>query len=102
MSGKYDSMMKCIIVGDSDTGKSCILHRFTQGKFLEDLTHTIGVEFGAKIVEVMGKTIKLQVCLKKKSYLFFFFFFYHDFFKKKKKKTHHRYGILQDRRDTEV
>eukprot|EP01060_Flectonema_neradi_P015406 TRINITY_DN22008_c0_g1_i4.p1 TRINITY_DN22008_c0_g1~~TRINITY_DN22008_c0_g1_i4.p1 ORF type:complete len:225 (+),score=22.30 TRINITY_DN22008_c0_g1_i4:55-675(+) len=61
MSGKYDLMMKCIIVGDSDTGKSCILHRFTQGKFVEDLTHTIGVEFGAKIVDVMGKTVKLQI-----------------------------------------
>jgi GTPase SAR1 family protein len=27
----------------------------------EDQTHTIGVEFGAKIVEAAGKKIKLQI-----------------------------------------
>eukprot|EP01064_Diplonema_japonicum_P000232 TRINITY_DN1016_c0_g1_i1.p1 TRINITY_DN1016_c0_g1~~TRINITY_DN1016_c0_g1_i1.p1 ORF type:complete len:205 (+),score=37.07 TRINITY_DN1016_c0_g1_i1:67-681(+) len=57
----YDALMKCIIIGDCGTGKSCILHMFTEGRFLEDQTHTIGVEFGAKIIKVMGKDVKLQI-----------------------------------------
>jgi len=42
-------------------GKSCLLHQFTENKFVPDSPHTIGVEFGTRIVEVMGKKIKLQI-----------------------------------------
>ncbi|KAJ9454264.1 Ras-related protein Rab-14 [Diplonema papillatum] len=64
MSGdRYDAdlLMKFILIGNSGTGKSCILHRFIEDKFIEDRTHTIGVEFGAKVVELMGKKVKLQI-----------------------------------------
>ena len=59
----YDVLMKCIVIGDMATGKSCMLHRFTEDKFLTDCTPTIGVEFGAKVFELMGKQVKMQVCL---------------------------------------
>lgn len=42
-------------------GKSCLLHQFTENRFVPDSPHTIGVEFGTRIVEVMGKKIKLQI-----------------------------------------
>jgi len=42
-------------------GKSCLLHQFTENKFVPDSPHTIGVEFGTRIVDVMGKKIKLQI-----------------------------------------
>lgn len=42
-------------------GKSCLLHNFTEGRFSSDSPHTIGVEFGTRIIEVMGRKIKLQV-----------------------------------------
>jgi GTPase SAR1 family protein len=42
-------------------GKSCLLHQFTEGKFAPDSPHTIGVEFGTRIVEVSGQKIKLQI-----------------------------------------
>ena len=32
-------------------GKSCILHQFTEKKFMADCPHTIGVEFGTRIIE---------------------------------------------------
>ena len=35
-------------------GKSCLLHQFTEKKFMADCPHTIGVEFGTRIIE--GKT----------------------------------------------
>eukprot|EP01065_Artemidia_motanka_P013050 TRINITY_DN1719_c1_g1_i1.p1 TRINITY_DN1719_c1_g1~~TRINITY_DN1719_c1_g1_i1.p1 ORF type:complete len:228 (+),score=96.49 TRINITY_DN1719_c1_g1_i1:59-685(+) len=58
---RYDKLMKMIVIGDSGTGKSCLLHRFIEDKFVDDQTHTIGVEFGAKVVEMFGKRIKLQI-----------------------------------------
>eukprot|EP00759_Apiculatamorpha_spiralis_P029525 PhF_6_TR31705/c0_g1_i2/m.46653/K07880/RAB4B; Ras-related protein Rab-4B len=58
---KYNQLMKFIIIGDSGTGKSCLLHRFVEDKYVEDQTQTIGVEFGAKVVPLQGKRIKLQV-----------------------------------------
>ncbi|KAJ9473710.1 hypothetical protein DIPPA_17159 [Diplonema papillatum] len=57
----YDVLIKCVIIGDQSTGKSCILHRFIEGNFIEDQTSTIGVEFGTKIVNVMDKDVKLQI-----------------------------------------
>lgn len=53
--------MKLIVVGDSGTGKSSLLHRFVGDTFLEDQAQTIGVEFGAKIVDLGERKIKLQI-----------------------------------------
>eukprot|EP01105_Mastigella_eilhardi_P020045 TRINITY_DN4750_c0_g1_i1.p1 TRINITY_DN4750_c0_g1~~TRINITY_DN4750_c0_g1_i1.p1 ORF type:complete len:248 (-),score=43.96 TRINITY_DN4750_c0_g1_i1:123-866(-) len=58
---QYDFLFKFIVIGDANTGKSCLLHRFIEQKFKRDSTHTIGVEFGAKLVDVGGKTLKLQI-----------------------------------------
>merc|ERR1712146_32898 len=33
----------------------------TEQKFLPDSSHTIGVEFGMRMIETMGKTVKLQI-----------------------------------------
>ncbi|KAL9648777.1 hypothetical protein ABK040_003711 [Willaertia magna] len=64
MSGNQrhlDYCFKLIIIGDSGTGKSCILRRYLESQYYEDQTHTIGVEFGAKILFLNGKNIKLQI-----------------------------------------
>uniref|UniRef100_A0A6B2LI62 Ras-related protein Rab-14 n=1 Tax=Arcella intermedia TaxID=1963864 RepID=A0A6B2LI62_9EUKA len=42
-------------------GKSCLLHQFTDHRFVSDSPHTIGVEFGTRTITVKGKQIKLQV-----------------------------------------
>eukprot|EP00727_Mastigamoeba_balamuthi_P012674 m51a1_g8029 putative ras-related protein rab-14-like (207) ;mRNA; r:24026-25304 len=57
----YEFIFKYIIIGDMGVGKSCLLHQFTEHKFIADSQHTIGVEFGTKIIEVSGKKIKLQI-----------------------------------------
>jgi Ras-related protein Rab-14 len=61
MSFPYEYIFKYIIIGDMGVGKSCLLHQFTENKFVPDSPHTIGVEFGTRIVEVMAKKIKLQI-----------------------------------------
>lgn len=61
MAERYDYLFKFIVIGDAAAGKSCLLHRFIENKFKHNSTHTIGVEFGSKIVEVGGKKVKLQI-----------------------------------------
>lgn len=57
----HDQLFKFIIIGDSGTGKSCLLRYFLDKKFQKGTTHTVGVEFGSKIVAIGGKQIKLQI-----------------------------------------
>lgn len=57
----YSYIFKYIIIGDMGVGKSCLLHQFTEKKFMADCPHTIGVEFGTRIIEVSGEKIKLQI-----------------------------------------
>mmetsp|Transcript_27131 Transcript_27131/g.68148 ORF Transcript_27131/g.68148 Transcript_27131/m.68148 type:complete len:217 (-) Transcript_27131:45-695(-) len=57
----YEYIFKYIIIGDMGVGKSCLLHQFTENKFIPDSPHTIGVEFGTRIVDVNDKKIKLQI-----------------------------------------
>eukprot|EP01086_Lenisia_limosa_P011593 TRINITY_DN3781_c0_g1_i1.p1 TRINITY_DN3781_c0_g1~~TRINITY_DN3781_c0_g1_i1.p1 ORF type:complete len:208 (+),score=16.96 TRINITY_DN3781_c0_g1_i1:179-802(+) len=57
----YEYIFKLIVIGDMGVGKSCILYQFTDNKFVEDCPHTIGVEFGTRIIEVQGKKVKLQM-----------------------------------------
>jgi Ras-related protein Rab-4B len=61
MSETYDFLFKYLVIGSAGTGKSCILHQFIENKFKADSTHTIGVEFGSKLVNVGGKVVKLQI-----------------------------------------
>ena len=42
-------------------GKSCILLQFTDNKFRYQHELTIGVEFGAKTIDINGKSIKIQI-----------------------------------------
>eukprot|EP00012_Vannella_robusta_P010621 CAMPEP_0206197832 /NCGR_PEP_ID=MMETSP0166-20121206/9280_1 /ASSEMBLY_ACC=CAM_ASM_000260 /TAXON_ID=95228 /ORGANISM="Vannella robusta, Strain DIVA3 518/3/11/1/6" /LENGTH=210 /DNA_ID=CAMNT_0053615577 /DNA_START=45 /DNA_END=677 /DNA_ORIENTATION=- len=57
----YEEIFKYIIIGDMGVGKSCLLHQFTEQKFIPDSPHTIGVEFGTRIIELGAKKIKLQI-----------------------------------------
>lgn len=61
MSESYDYLFKFLVIGRAGSGKSCLLHQFVENKFKEDSSHTIGVEFGSKIVNVGGKSVKLQI-----------------------------------------
>ena len=54
-------MFRYIIVGDMAVGKSCLLLQFTDHKFRHQHELTIGVEFGAKTIELNGKSIKIQI-----------------------------------------
>ncbi|XP_013793048.2 ras-related protein Rab-4B-like, partial [Limulus polyphemus] len=54
-------LFKFLVIGSAGAGKSCLLHHFIENKFKADSSHTIGVEFGSKVVNVGGRSVKLQI-----------------------------------------
>ncbi|XP_023664909.1 ras-related protein Rab-39B-like [Paramormyrops kingsleyae] len=53
---------RLIVIGDSTVGKSCLLRRFTEGRFTDVSDPTVGVDFFARLIEIEpGKRIKLQL-----------------------------------------
>ncbi|SDA02092.1 BZ3501_MvSof-1269-A2-R1_Chr8-2g10032 [Microbotryum saponariae] len=62
----WDFIQKQILLGDAATGKSSLLVRLTDDRFLNHSEPTIGVEFGSRLVELTegedkGKKVKLQI-----------------------------------------
>ena len=57
----YSYLFKYIIIGDTGVGKSCILSQFIDKSFRQRHEVTIGVEFGARMIEIEGRSVKLQV-----------------------------------------
>jgi len=57
----FSYLFKYIVIGDTGVGKSCLLLQFTDKRFQPVHDLTIGVEFGARMVTVDSKQIKLQI-----------------------------------------
>ena len=57
----FDYLFKFIVIGDSAVGKSCLLLQFTDRRFKSDHDLTIGVEFGARTVDLGQKVVKMQI-----------------------------------------
>jgi len=60
-SEAHDLLFKFIIIGDTGAGKSCLLRYFLEKTFKKGPNHTIGVEFGSKMINMGGKKVKLQI-----------------------------------------
>ena len=54
-------LCRLLIVGDSNTGKSCLVNYFTGDEFKDAYTPTVGVDFKLGWVELDDVTIKLQL-----------------------------------------
>jgi len=54
-------LLKVITAGEGGVGKTTLLHRYIEGKFLADTRMTIGVEFFLKELKIGGKKVLLQV-----------------------------------------
>lgn len=61
MEEEYDFIFKIVIIGDSSVGKTGILNRYLHNEFYKDTKATVGVEFGAKKLNINKKHIKLQI-----------------------------------------
>jgi len=56
-----DFLFKILLLGDSGVGKSCIILRYTENQFSQNLMNSIGVDFKLKSIFFKEKTIKLQI-----------------------------------------
>ena len=57
----YNYLLKYIIIGDASVGKSCLMQSFLSQSVRSKHEPTVGVEFGAKVIEVNGERVKLQI-----------------------------------------
>ena len=57
----YDVLLKLLVIGDSSTGKTSILTRFSDGEFPTSYISTIGIDFKIRNVDLDGQRAKLQI-----------------------------------------
>ena len=60
-SRNFDYLLKYIIIGDAAVGKSNLLLRYSKGIFKPEYIITIGVEFGAKNINIRNKIYRIQI-----------------------------------------
>lgn len=57
----FDYLFKIILIGDSNVGKTCVVHRFKTGQYNEKQQNTIGVDFTVRSMDIDGKKVKVGV-----------------------------------------
>lgn len=55
------SFLKILVIGDVSTGKTSLVNRIVYNSFSEKYKATIGCEFGLKIMEINGESIRVQL-----------------------------------------
>ena len=63
MDNEYEFLFKILLLGDSGVGKSCIILRYIENSFSQNLMISICVYFKLKNIEIDGKKVKLQIVL---------------------------------------
>lgn len=61
LAQSYHYYLKYLMIGDSDVGKTSLLHSFIEEKYEEKHFSTIGVDFKHKIIKNKDKIVKLQI-----------------------------------------
>ena len=64
MNQEYDHLFKVLLLGDSGTGKSSLILRYTEDTFNSTLVSSIGVDFKVKKKIIDGKIIRIQIVRK--------------------------------------
>ncbi|KAL0155458.1 hypothetical protein M9458_049721, partial [Cirrhinus mrigala] len=55
---RCDFLFKIILIGDSNVGKTCVIHSFKSGLFSDSQHNTIGVDFTVRTIDIDGKRVK--------------------------------------------
>jgi Ras-related protein Rab-1A len=75
MNQEYDYLFKVLLLGDSGTGKSSLILRYTEDTFNSSLVSSIGVDFKVKKKELNGKIIKIQIVRINENIIFSYYFY---------------------------
>ena len=61
MTSETNVTFKILTIGESGVGKTCILRRFVENKFLKNHLATIGIDFKTKTLTINDQEIKLKI-----------------------------------------
>lgn len=51
---------KIISVGNAEVGKSCLIKRYCEEKFVDRYIQTIGIDYGVKKLKIKGQTVAIN------------------------------------------
>ena len=54
-------MLKCVVLGSSNVGKSSLLERYTKNSFRPERRVTLGADFASKVIEVGEERVRLVI-----------------------------------------
>ena len=52
--------IKILSVGDPEVGKSCLIKRYCEGRFVQRYISTIGIDYGVKKINMLGKKVSVN------------------------------------------
>jgi small GTP-binding protein len=58
---EYDEIIKIIIIGDSNVGKTAILNRFCENKYSNNVPSTLGLQYAEKAMVLSAKKVLFQI-----------------------------------------
>ena len=61
MTSDSSNTFKILTLGESEVGKTSILRRFVENKFIKNHLATIGIDYRTKMVRAYGKDVKLKI-----------------------------------------
>jgi len=53
--------LKVLVVGETGVGKSSLMLRYTDEKFMADILPTVGLDFRVKVMELAGYSVKISI-----------------------------------------
>jgi Ras-related protein Rab-8A len=61
MTSEPNMTFKILTIGESGVGKTCVLRRFVENKFLKNHLATIGIDFKTKTLNINNQEVKLKI-----------------------------------------
>lgn len=58
---KKSLKVKIISLGNSETGKSCIIKRYCEKRFVQKYLQTIGIDYGVTKVNIKDRELKVNI-----------------------------------------
>ena len=59
--GTTTTMLKCVVLGSSNVGKSSLLERYTKNRFRPERRVTLGADFASKVINVGEERVRLVI-----------------------------------------
>ena len=58
---KESMLVKVVVIGDGNVGKSCLVLRYSENKFVQSYLATMGSDFTIKLTQAKGMGVRLAI-----------------------------------------